>query len=245
LGVFGVALATAIPHSLATFAAKRTMGLFRATLVFVLRLTELLTLPAAAGIIMLAEPINRLLFMWGRFGAADASAAAWATMAYALGICFAAFIKLLAPAFYAVEDSATPVKVAVAMVGLNLALAWWLMGPLRHTGLALAVSLTAAANAGLLYYGMRAKLKAMGEKQGFGLRAVSLPCAAATAAMLLLLWGMASCLRPLANLEESSRLVLAATVFGRITVAVGAYFFVLRALGVDLGNLWREARKQT
>jgi hypothetical protein len=92
---------------------------------------------------------------------------------------------------------------------------------------------------------MRRRLAAMGEKQGFGLKAVVLPCAAATLAMLVLLWGLGAGLRPLAALEESSRPVLALSVFGRIALAAGAYFVLLRPLGVDLGALWREARKQT
>ena len=242
LGVFGVAVATAVLPTLSKHSARRQPQHFKDTLGFGLRLTLLLTLPAAAGIWMLAGPINELLFMWVRFTAQDAALAAQATGAYCVGILFAAMVKILAPAFYALEDSRTPVKIAVVMVALNLALALSLMGPLRFSGLALAVSLTAAANAGLLLWMMGRKLRSLGAGGGFGLGLDTLRCVAAVALMVVALAGAARLLGPLRELELQSRLVLAASVFGRIFLGAGVYFILLRLLGVDLKALWKERR---
>jgi len=242
LGVFGVAIATAVFPVLAARSAGRQSADFQGHLGFALRLALILTLPAAVGLMMLAEPINRLLFMWGRFTPADAAAAARATAALSMGIWVLAFGKILAPAFYAMEDAKTPVKVAVSMVALNLALSLSLMGPLAYLGLALSVALTAAVNGGALLWLMRRKLAAQGLDPGMGLLDTAMKGALASLVMALVLDRWLALLNGWEGRLSRPLLALA------VAVAVGAgaliYLGTARWMGLDLVAMWRGARVQ-
>src|SRR5207248_874191 len=97
-------------------------------------LALLLTLPAAAALIVLAQPILSVLFQRGAFGPAESEATAAALAAYAAGLPAFVLVKVLAPGFYAHRNTATPVRVAVAALALNLALTLVLMPFLAHVG---------------------------------------------------------------------------------------------------------------
>jgi putative peptidoglycan lipid II flippase len=103
-------------------------------------LALLLTLPAAAALIVLAQPILAVLFERGAFGPADAAATAAALAAYAAGLPAFVLVKVLAPGFYAHRNTATPVRVAVAAVTVNFVLTLVLMQFLAHVGVAIALS---------------------------------------------------------------------------------------------------------
>ncbi|MEJ0069570.1 MAG: lipid II flippase MurJ [Pseudomonadota bacterium] len=109
-------------------------------------LSLLLTLPAAAAFLAAAEPIVSVLFQRQSFGPADASATAATLMAYALGLPAFVLIRSVLPGFYAREDTATPVRIAVVAVAVNIALKLVLMGPLQQVGLALATSISSWVN---------------------------------------------------------------------------------------------------
>ena len=115
-----------------------------------LRLALLLTVPAAVALAVLAQPLMGTLFQYGAMTPADAQAAAAALQAYALGLLGFTGIKVLAPAFFARQDTKTPVRFATVAVGSNIALNLLLIGPLAHVGLALATGLAALLQAGLL-----------------------------------------------------------------------------------------------
>lgn len=112
----------------------------------------LLTIPAAAALLVLPGPIITVLFQRGQFGAHDALATALALMAFASGLPAYVLIKALAPGFFAREDTATPVKIAVGALLLNVAVALSLMPVLAHVGIALATAISAWANAGALAF---------------------------------------------------------------------------------------------
>jgi putative peptidoglycan lipid II flippase len=162
LGVFGVALSTVIlPNLSRKFATQNPQG-FSATLDWALRLALIVTLPAALGLALLASPILVTLFQYQAFGMSDVDMSALSLSAYAVGLPAFIAVKVLAPGFFARQDTRTPVKIAIiAMVSnmiLNLAfvaslLAIGFRGP--HTGLALASSVAAYINAGLLYRMLR------------------------------------------------------------------------------------------
>jgi putative peptidoglycan lipid II flippase len=99
---------------------------------------------------VLAEPFIAVLFQRGAFGAAEVQATASALTAFAAGLPALLAIKALTPSFYAREDTRTPVKIAIAATLLNVVFSLALMGPLRHVGIALAASLAAWINAGML-----------------------------------------------------------------------------------------------
>ncbi len=147
IGVVGVAVGTALLPLLSrqlraghTSAANYSQN--RA-----LELAFLLTLPAAAAMAVIAEPITMALFQRGAFDAEDARATAVTLMALALGLPAYMLVKSLTPAYFARQDTRTPVKIAACTVVLNIALNLVLMWPLLYVGIALATSLSAWANA--------------------------------------------------------------------------------------------------
>lgn len=153
IGMFGVALGTVALPAMARSAARSDMKSFRASLREGLRLSLLLCLPAALGLALLAEPIIALIYQHGRFVAADTHASAIALAAYSVGLTGYAAIKILGPAFYALDDARTPMRVSLLSVAINLACNWTalkLLG-LGHGGLALSTSVVALWNSALLF----------------------------------------------------------------------------------------------
>lgn len=151
LGVFGIAVSTAALPSLSRLAAKGELDEFDKALSAALGLTLFIALPAAAGLIGLAQPVVGLLFERGAFTPEAVTATAQALVAYSAGLPFIALARPLVAAFYALEDTRTPVKIAVACLVANVALGVLLMGPLAHVGLALAVSASSLLNFLLLH----------------------------------------------------------------------------------------------
>ena len=150
LGVFGVAIATALLPVTSAHWARGEKDKFIETLSFGLRLLFLITVPAAVGIILLSEPINRLLFEYGRFSPAAVSAVAQATIFYTLGLVAFAGVKVIVPTFYALGNAKTPVMAAVCAVVVNIVLNLLLMKPMGYRGLALATTIAAVVNISLL-----------------------------------------------------------------------------------------------
>jgi putative peptidoglycan lipid II flippase len=192
LGVFSIALSTVIlPHLAQQFAAKSAAG-FSAMLDWALRLALVVALPAAVGLFCLAGPMLATLFRYGKFDVFDTRMASFSVMAYAVGLMGFTLVKVVAPGFYARQDTRTPVRVGVISVIANLVLnvvitiPWAMSGyAAPHAGLALSTSLAAFLNAGLLYRHLR--------KQGVyapahGWRALLTRAAVANAAMGVMLW---------------------------------------------------------
>ena len=152
LGVVGVAVGTAL---LPLLARQVRAGETEAALHSQNRALEfslLLTLPAAAALMVIAEPLIRVLFERGQFGPLETSATAAALAVYAIGLPAYVLVKALAPGFFAREDTATPVKIAVFCLFVNLGLNLLLMGPFKHVGIAAATVVSSWLNAGLLAY---------------------------------------------------------------------------------------------
>lgn len=155
LGVFGVALGTVILPTLSQRYAEGSREAFSQTLDWSLRATLALVVPAAVGLALLAGPVLTTLFQHGEFGAHDVRMASRSLVAYTLGLLGFVLVKILAPGFFARQDMRTPVRIAAIAMGANIALNVALVFPLAHAGLALATSLSAYVNAGLLYRGLR------------------------------------------------------------------------------------------
>jgi putative peptidoglycan lipid II flippase len=150
LGVVGIAVGTAILPSLSRQVRLGHLADAVTTQNRGIELALLLTLPAAMALAILATPILSVLFQRGAFGPADTAATATALAAYAAGLPAFVLIKVLAPAFFARQDTATPVKVAVAAMAVNLFLTLVLMQFLAHVGIALATTVAGWLNALLL-----------------------------------------------------------------------------------------------
>jgi len=195
LGVFGVALSTVILPNLSRKFARQNPEGFSATLDWALRLALIITLPAAAGLAILAVPILVTLFQYQAFSMTDVDMSSLSLAAYAAGLPAFIAVKVLAPGFYARQDTKTPVKIAVTAMVANMVLNLLFVAALLavdfrgpHTGLALASTASAYINAGLLYRGLR-QAGAYRPAPGWGrvTLAVGLGCAAMAA---LLLWQM-------------------------------------------------------
>lgn len=155
LGVIGTAVGTALlpllSRQVRAGEAQAAIGTLNRALEYAL----FLTLPAALALIVSAAPIIAVLFGRGAFGGADVTRAAQALAAYAIGLPAFVAVKVVAPGFFARGDTATPVKIGLMAVTLNLALNLAFMIPLRHIGPPLATSLAAMFNLGGLAWVLR------------------------------------------------------------------------------------------
>lgn len=165
IGLFGVAIGTASVPVLSRLANQENFGEFRNTLSSSLKLVFLMTLPSACGLVVLGEPIIRLLYSHGgAFKEADVPMTAYALAGYSIGLTGYAAIKILSPAFYALNDAKTPMIIALVSIAVN-ALASYLfrdwLAPynLGHVGVALATSSVALVNFFALALMMRKRIK--------------------------------------------------------------------------------------
>jgi len=150
LGVIGIAIGTVLLPEM----ARRIKGGDAAGALEsqnrAVELTLVLTIPCAVAFLVAALPLVSVLFQHGRFGPSDAAASAATLQAYALGLPAFVVIRSLVSGFYARQDTATPVRVAMVAMLVNVALKVALMGWLAQVGLAVATSVAAWVNAGLL-----------------------------------------------------------------------------------------------
>jgi putative peptidoglycan lipid II flippase len=193
LGVFGVALSTVILPNLSRKFARKNPEAFSHTLDWSLRLALVITLPAALGLAILAKPILITLFQYDAFQLSDVEMSAMSLAAYAAGLPAFIAVKVLAPGFYARQDTKTPVKIAIIAMVSNMGLNLFFVGSLLaidfkgpHTGLALASSAAAYINAGLLYRMLR-KHDVYRPEQGWG-RVILAVGFSGAAMVLALLW---------------------------------------------------------
>lgn len=154
-GLLGVALGTVLLPSLARHYNSDSKEEYSRLLDWGLRLTVLLTLPAAVALALLSTPLISTLFYYGEFTAHDVWMTREALIAYSFGLLGFIFVKVLAPGFYARQNIKTPVKIAVITLIATQLMNLAFIGPLQHAGLALAVGLGACLNASLLFYKLR------------------------------------------------------------------------------------------
>ncbi|MGH9318176.1 MAG: murein biosynthesis integral membrane protein MurJ [Thermoanaerobaculia bacterium] len=150
LGGFAVSLATAILPMLSRQALETNREPFKSNLAFALRLLCFITVPSTVGLIVLREPIVRVLFEGGRFGAVDTLATADVLAALSAGLFFFAGVRLVVPAFYALKDTLIPVLAALADCLTFVGLCAVLVRPMGLPGIGLAASAAAAVNLTIL-----------------------------------------------------------------------------------------------
>ncbi len=157
-GMFGVALGTVLLPALSKRVASNDAEGFSGTLDWGLRMALLVSLPACLGLFLFAEPICATLYQWGKFSAYDTRMAALSLQALALGLPPFMIAKVLAPAFYARQDTRTPVRAAIITIAVNVVLCSLIVVPLwhyrvegGHAGIALATGLAGVVNAALLW----------------------------------------------------------------------------------------------
>ncbi len=161
LGVFAIAIATVILPGLSRQHADTDPTKFNATLDWAITMVLMVACPAAIALIILAEPILLTLFQYGKTSLNDVAMSALSLKAYAFGLLAFMLIKVLAPGYYARQDMKTPVKIGIIAMVSNMLLNVIFVAPLYfvwnigHVGLALATSVSAFINAGLLWRGLR------------------------------------------------------------------------------------------
>ncbi len=233
LGVFGIALATVILPSLSQRHAESDPEAFSRTLDWGLRWVFLIGTPAALGLILLAAPMLATLFQYGAFAAEDVAMAALSLMAYGVGLLGFMLVKVLAPGFFARQDTKTPVRIGIYAMGANMGLNLLFVVPMAmagvpgpHAGLALATALAAFINAGLLFR----KLKSSGvftAQPGWG--GFTLRLFFANLAMALPLWWLRG---PLEQWFAWAWLERATHLGGLILLGIVIYFAALWLVGV-------------
>jgi len=191
LGVFGIALATVILPNLSREYAAESMQRFSNMLDWALRMVLLVGAPASIGLFMLAQPALTTIFYGGRFGVTDVEMATLSLMAYSFGLLGFTLVKVMVPGFFARQDTKTPVKIGIIALLVNMVLnvaiviPWYRSGlPGPHAGLAVATSISAFLNAGLLYMALR-RDGVMVHAPGWGRFLLRVGIASAVMAMLL------------------------------------------------------------
>lgn len=160
-GLLGVAISTILLTSLSKYHADKNTVEYSKILDWGLRLTMLLTLPAALSLGLIAVPILATFFQGGMFAAHDVLMTRNALVGYSVGLIGMLMVKILAPAFYARQDIRTPVKIGIITLlvtqAMNLIFISWLKyaGLPQHAGLALAIGLGACINSAVLFYLLR------------------------------------------------------------------------------------------
>ena len=243
LGVFGIALATVILPNLSQKHAKASTAEFSATLDWALRLAVIVTVPAAVGLIILASPILITLFQYDAFQSQDVRMSAYSLVAYSAGLPAFIAVKVLAPGYYARQDTRTPVKIAIAAMVTNMLLNLVFVGLLLvngfegpHAGLALASSVAAYLNAMLLYRGLKKRQVYIPERGWIRLWiAIILGCTTMGALLLFMThdtdsWLQATAVLRIRNLS--------------LTIAFGVivYIFVCMVAGLKKHDLVRGSK---
>jgi len=167
LGVFAIALATAVLPVLSREAALNDIEGLKKTSSFALRLVFFISIPATVGLIVLKDHIVRLLFERGAFDPLATQMTSEALLYYALGLWAFSAVRIVVSIFYSLQDAKTPVKVAIVSLFVNIILSILLMGPMRHAGLALATSLASMVNLVLMLVLLKKRLGHIGFRSIF------------------------------------------------------------------------------
>lgn len=225
LGILGVALGTVLLPKLSQERAHQDPQRFGRSLDWGLRMAVTFGLPAAVGLAFLAGPMIATLFLSDVFSAEDVRMSRLSLVAYSVGLLAFILIKVLAPAYYAQQDTRTPVRIGVIAMAANMVFNLILIFPLQHAGLALATSLSAYLNAWLLWRGLR-RSQVYRPVMGWGRLAMQVvPACLAMGGVLWLVGG------DLDAWMQQGVWLRAAHLAGSIVLGGGVYFAVLLLLG--------------
>jgi len=240
LGGYAVAVSTVILPLLSLQAAQKRLDEMKRTLNFATRLILFITLPSSAGLMLLRHQIIEVLFQHGDFNAGSTALTSWALLFFAPGLSAFSVVKIIVPAFYALQDTRTPVMIALIAMFLNIGLNLVFIRPLQNGGPALATSISAFFN-GLLLMGIFYK-----RHGSFGMRSIAqsiLKFAIASAALAVVVYVLIHWPGFYAGGIIRKAVALAVT----IAAAVGTYFmtaFLLRSSELaELRSVHRTQRE--
>lgn len=233
--LLGVALGTVLLPSLTKAHGENDPARVSALIDWGLRLVVVLAVPASIGLALLAEPLAASLFHYGAFQAKDLMMTAQAMMAYAVGLLGLIGVKVLAPGFYAQQNVKTPVKIAIFTLVLTQLLNLVFVPVLDHAGLALATSVAALCNAGLLLIRLRQKGSYRPEA-GWGW--LWLKVLTAGLAMAALCWAAADQFNWVAL--QAQPLTRLGALLGIVMLSAAAYLLMLTVLRVRWQDFLRR-----
>jgi putative peptidoglycan lipid II flippase len=228
LGVFAIAISTAALPSLSKQAAQKDMHDFRGTLDFALRLVFFISIPSSVGLLLLGRPIVEIIFERGAFNPMATAMTTKALFYYTLGLWAFSGTRVLVSAFYALQDTRTPVKVAIVVLIVNLALSLALMGPLRHGGLAFALSLASILQFILLFSLIRRKVDLF-PLRPFLNKIGKYLCAAVV--MAAVICGLMTAGSSVPSMQRGWLMALQIVIL--VFFGAGVYFIVARLVGCD------------
>jgi putative peptidoglycan lipid II flippase len=226
-GLFGISLATYLLPTLSGLAAEKKYPEFRATLRDGIGYLIFINAIATILLVVLAAPIIRLLFERGSFGAGDTPQVAVALMALAPGLIAFSLVNIVGRAFYALGDTATPMKISIFCLVTNALLTLPLVWALRQAGLGIANTATGILNLSLLLFALKKKLKTL---ELAPVRAHLLSVITASAAAAVTAWGAAYFWARVIGHQNLAAKV--GEVFVPSAVAAGVYFGVALILRV-------------
>ena len=241
-GIFTVSVAQAVLPSMSRQAAEGDIAGMKETLSFGVRLTLFITIPAMAGLMVCSTPIFSLIFMGGAFNYATVGNSALALLYYSMGLSFVALTRVLAPVFYALKDTKTPVITAFIAFVINFCLSLALMGPLKHGGLALATTLSALCNMMMLLWLLRRKIGPFGGKN---IMRTALKSSAASIPMAAAVWYGCS----FVNWSQAGHKMLKGSVLGGAIICGSVVYLLLVKLlrseeALDAVSLLRRKLKK-
>ena len=231
LGVFAIAIAVVILPSLSQKHAAEDQKHFTSTLDWGVRMVLLIGLPAALALIALATPLMATIFYRGEITAYDVEKMSLSLQAYGAGLLAFMLIKVLAPGFYARQDTKTPVKIGIKAMILNMLLNLALIFPFAHVGLALATTLSAYFNAFLLFWGLK-KQGFYQAQEGWGRWVAKLVLA--NGLMLSVIWFINPSIELWLSFSEWQRIGWTSVL---VVAGVGVYGATLLAAGIRLRDL--------
>lgn len=230
LGIFAVALSTAVLPSLSRQAVAGDYPAMVETFNYGFRITMFICLPAMVGLLLLGGPIISAFFGRGEFGAHAISATTSALWGYGVGLWAFAGLRAVLPAFFALKDTKTPVKVGAICLVINIGVGLVFMQIWQHTGLALATSISSAANLAMLLWILRRKVGPLGFK---AIVKSSARIMLASAIMALAVWGLGYGLDQHVNWRTGGGLSACLLLVGLVAAGGLAYMGAAKLLRLD------------
>ena len=232
LGVFAMGISQVIFPTMTRQAAMGEWDIFRNTFSRGLRSIFFITIPSAAGLLALGEPVIRLLFEAGEFGPADTQATAYALLFFAPGLVALSGTQLLTRIYYSLQDTRTPVKVGIQAIIMNtvLSLAFLRFTPLGYGGLALAYSITNMSN--MTSYVLRLR-KRMGSIDGTRIFTTIVKSSTASAIMGVSVYHLAQYIGQLVDLATNRGRFIQVM----LPIAVGALIYLVLAIAFRMEEI--------
>ncbi len=225
LGILAISLSVAVLPTFSRQASGKNLSEWKKTFTYAMNLTFFITLPALVGLMILSQPIIKLLLQHGEFNPRATVLTAQALVYYSTGLWAFSAVRILLSAFYSLQDTTTPFKVATISVITNILLSIALMGPLLHCGLALATALASMVNVVLLTYCLRKKIGAIGGKKIVESVAKSMICSIAMGIGLFCL----TCLLPISDNTSFLKMVWIVTL--DIAAGISIYGLIAYIIG--------------